>query len=157
MRNLGIALLSAFALAFPAAAKQVTCKDGTTSDSGRGACSHHGGVDKAAKKVKKSSAKKADTKKAEVEPSTGATKDQRARNEAREPTEGTRAENKGGILGGLFGRRSDKSTPRSETRDNDAVRGNAPLAICKDGTKSYSKHHSGTCSNHGGVREWLDK
>ncbi|HEY2194487.1 MAG TPA: DUF3761 domain-containing protein [Actinomycetospora sp.] len=28
-------------------------------------------------------------------------------------------------------------------------------AICKDGTDSHSKHKSGTCSGHGGVREWL--
>ncbi len=27
-------------------------------------------------------------------------------------------------------------------------------AKCKDGTLSYSKHHSGTCSHHGGVAEW---
>jgi hypothetical protein len=31
-----------------------------------------------------------------------------------------------------------------------------PLARCVDGTLSYSKHHRGTCSNHGGVRDWLD-
>lgn len=30
-----------------------------------------------------------------------------------------------------------------------------PTAICKDGTTSYSKHRSGTCSGHGGVRTWL--
>jgi hypothetical protein len=28
-------------------------------------------------------------------------------------------------------------------------------AICNDGTYSYSRHRSGTCSHHGGVREWL--
>ena len=28
-------------------------------------------------------------------------------------------------------------------------------ALCKDGTYSYSKHHSGTCSHHGGVAKWL--
>jgi hypothetical protein len=27
-------------------------------------------------------------------------------------------------------------------------------AKCKDGTYSHSKHHSGTCSHHGGVAEW---
>ena len=31
-----------------------------------------------------------------------------------------------------------------------------PTAKCKDGTLSYSKHHTGTCSDHGGVAEWLD-
>jgi hypothetical protein len=29
-------------------------------------------------------------------------------------------------------------------------------ALCKDGTYSYSQHHSGTCSHHGGVATWLD-
>lgn len=29
-------------------------------------------------------------------------------------------------------------------------------AICNDGTYSYSQNRRGTCSHHGGVREWLD-
>ena len=29
-------------------------------------------------------------------------------------------------------------------------------ALCRDGTYSFSKHHSGTCSRHGGVKKWLD-
>ncbi len=29
-------------------------------------------------------------------------------------------------------------------------------ALCRDGTNSYSRHHSGTCSWHGGVAVWLD-
>jgi hypothetical protein len=29
-------------------------------------------------------------------------------------------------------------------------------AQCRDGTYSFSKHHSGTCSSHGGVARWLD-
>src|ERR1700704_1650672 len=29
-------------------------------------------------------------------------------------------------------------------------------ALCRDGTYSYSQHHSGTCSHHGGVARWLD-
>jgi hypothetical protein len=28
-------------------------------------------------------------------------------------------------------------------------------AQCRDGTYSYSKHASGTCSHHGGVRRWI--
>lgn len=28
-------------------------------------------------------------------------------------------------------------------------------AICQDGTYSQSKHRQGTCSRHGGVKEWL--
>src|SRR5439155_1779842 len=30
-------------------------------------------------------------------------------------------------------------------------------ARCRDGTYSYSQHHSGTCSHHGGVARWLDQ
>lgn len=29
-----------------------------------------------------------------------------------------------------------------------------PMADCKDGTLSHSKHRSGTCSLHGGVLKW---
>jgi hypothetical protein len=28
-------------------------------------------------------------------------------------------------------------------------------AQCRDGTYSFSLHHSGTCSHHGGVANWL--
>jgi Protein of unknown function (DUF3761) len=27
-------------------------------------------------------------------------------------------------------------------------------ATCRDGSISYSEHHSGTCSGHGGVAQW---
>lgn len=29
-------------------------------------------------------------------------------------------------------------------------------ALCRDGIYSYSQHHQGTCSHHGGVAQWLD-
>src|SRR6516165_9521717 len=28
-------------------------------------------------------------------------------------------------------------------------------ALCRDGTYSFSRHRSGTCSHHGGVARWL--
>lgn len=28
-------------------------------------------------------------------------------------------------------------------------------ALCNDGTYSFSQHHQGTCSHHGGVAQWL--
>jgi hypothetical protein len=28
-------------------------------------------------------------------------------------------------------------------------------AQCRDGSYSFSRHHSGTCSRHGGVAHWL--
>jgi uncharacterized protein DUF3761 len=30
-------------------------------------------------------------------------------------------------------------------------------AICNDGSYSYSQHRQGTCSHHGGVKEWINK
>lgn len=32
-----------------------------------------------------------------------------------------------------------------------------PTAVCRDGHISYSRHHSGTCSWHGGVAKWEPK
>ncbi len=29
-----------------------------------------------------------------------------------------------------------------------------PTAGCRDGSISYSEHHRGTCSHHGGVSHW---
>lgn len=37
--------------------------------------------------------------------------------------------------------------------------GSAPAgatAQCSDGSYSFSQHHSGTCSHHGGVSNWLN-
>ena len=31
----------------------------------------------------------------------------------------------------------------------------AQTAVCRDGTYSYSRHRSGTCSHHGGVARWM--
>jgi hypothetical protein len=43
------------------------------------------------------------------------------------------------------------SHPKSSAGDK-----GPPTAKCKDGTLSYAQHHTGACSNHGGVAEWLD-
>ena len=154
MRNIGISLLAAAALALPVAAKtakkaDVTCADGTTAKAGRGACSHHGGVADEKTVAKKKSEKSAA---AESKNKTRAELD-----EGKKETE----KKSGGILDTLFGRkkadtaqgRSSDTTPRSSTRD---AKSGKPTARCKDGTTSYSAHHSGTCSGHGGVAEWLD-
>jgi len=42
-----------------------------------------------------------------------------------------------------------KSPEHSSTVPVDAT------AKCADGTYSFSKHHRGTCSHHGGVSQWL--
>lgn len=41
----------------------------------------------------------------------------------------------------------------------DSTNGQVPAgatALCADGTYSFSQHHSGTCSYHGGVAQWLN-
>ena len=155
MRNIFLAAAAALALSFPAAAKsaatEVQCTDGTTGKAGRGACSRHGGVAKAAIPPA--------AKAAPVEPSTGApAAQQRTRTESKDPQSNTaRAPGNGSVLGGIFGRRDTSDTPRSSTRESPAAKSLKPMATCKDGTTSYSAHHSGTCSGHGGVQTWLDK
>jgi hypothetical protein len=41
----------------------------------------------------------------------------------------------------------------AHTRSGEVPQGAS--ARCRDGTYSFSRHHSGTCSRHGGVDQWL--
>jgi Protein of unknown function (DUF3761) len=45
--------------------------------------------------------------------------------------------------------------PSPSSNPNLEPSGPGPSAICADGTYSYSRNASGTCSWHGGVAEWL--
>ena len=45
--------------------------------------------------------------------------------------------------------------PRPTSTPKPPVHPPGATAICNDGTYSYSQHRRGTCSHHGGVREWL--
>ena len=125
--------------ALPAAAQagKVTCKDGSKSAGGRGACSGHGGVvaasakadvkvdAKAAKAVKKSEAKaekaekKADAKVAKAE------------------------------------KKADQKMDAMAKEDEKDARG--ATAECKDHTYSHAKSHQGACSRHGGVAKFIGK
>jgi hypothetical protein len=49
----------------------------------------------------------------------------------------------------LAGAASNKLTPPSDAAPEGAT------ARCRDGDFSFSRHHSGTCSSHGGVAVWL--
>jgi len=49
------------------------------------------------------------------------------------------------------------TAPKAETsRKQPAAPQGTATAKCKDGSYSYSKQHSGACSHHGGVAQWLD-
>lgn len=43
----------------------------------------------------------------------------------------------------------------AHTKNNQVPEG--ATARCRDGSYSFSRHHRGTCSHHGGVAEWLDQ
>jgi Protein of unknown function (DUF3761) len=135
MKNITVAGLIAapllvFALAMPSAAADpapTTCSDGTTTTStGKGTCSGHGGIQKAAK----------------AKPATAATAAPAAAAPAPAAPAATAAKSS----------TATKSAPTATAGNTDPT---GATAKCKDGTYSKSAHRSGTCSSHGGVAEWL--
>lgn len=145
MKNITIAglvggSLLVFALAMPSFAADptpTTCKDGTTTAStGKGTCSGHGGVQKAAKTaapVTAATAAPAAAAPAAAAPAATAAPAAPAASAAKSST-------------------ATKSAPTATASNTDPT---GATAKCKDGTYSKSAHRSGTCSSHGGVAEWL--
>ena len=124
--------LLVFAMALPCHADSM-CKDGTTSTAtGRGACSGHGGVQKAGK----SAAAAAPAATESASPAAASAPDAAAAPKAAPA--------------------ASKSAPAAKSA---APAGNTDptgaTAKCKDGTYSKSKHHKGSCSHHGGVAEFM--
>ena len=118
-----------FAMALPCHADS-TCKDGTTSTAtGRGACSGHGGVQKAAKSDATAAPASTESASPAAAPATSGA--------------------------------ASKTAPAAAAPKAAAPAGNTDptgaTAKCKDGTYSKSKHHTGSCSHHGGVAEFLTK
>jgi len=128
--RLALALVFVCATTWAETAPTVTCKDGTTSKGGRGACRGHGGVDrtKAAGAVVPAPA-----------PSPAA---QNAR-PAAIPT--PRAPARGAT------EKVARSGGKSATDDPTGA-----LAKCRDGMYWHGTRHNGSCSHHGGVESWLD-
>ena len=144
--------LAPFAL--NAQAATATCKDGTTSTAtGRGACSGHGGVDKAATKAAAKSDSKAAAK--------------AAKSEAKEAKSTTKADTKADVKAQTkSAKAAEKSTSKAVSSDVKETGKTAKVAAsntdptnatakCKDGTYSHAATHRGACSRHGGVSEWL--
>jgi Protein of unknown function (DUF3761) len=103
-----------------------TCKDGTTSTStGKGTCSGHGGVQKDSKSQPAAAA----TAATPAAPAAAATAPAAAKSST-----------------------ASKSAPTAASSNTDPT---GATAKCKDGTYSKSQHRSGTCSSHGGVAQWL--
>jgi hypothetical protein len=127
-------LLSASALS--AQAGKVTCKDGSTSNGGRGACSSHGGIKTAATKA---------TAKADVKAAKKATAESKA---------AKKAETKAAPKADTKVAKADKKATTSASADDHNSAG--ATAECKDHTYSHAKSHRGACSRHGGVAKFLD-
>jgi hypothetical protein len=193
MRSLLFTCIVALAAPAPVYAQTVTCADGTTSEAGRGACSHHGGVAKT--RAPRQAEPKRDTP-------TRADRGVRCTDGTYSKATGRGACSRhGGVAGnddtgsttvvhcadgsistatgrgacshhgGLANEQARtptterRTTPTTERRTttrekpwwgDEGPREGEPLARCMDGSLSYSKHHRGTCSGHGGVRDWLD-
>ena len=137
----------------PAAAAPTTCKDGTSSTAtGRGACSGHGGVQKASPGSSGGSASGSSTAST---PSSSSS----APAAGTPPASGSAMKAAAGSSGSSSSGSSTASTPSSSSSNSTTTGNTDPTgatAKCKDGTYSKSKHHSGTCSKHGGVDQWMD-
>jgi hypothetical protein len=174
--RLAVALVFVCGIAFAETAPStVTCKDGSSSKGGRGACRGHGGIDKT-----KSPGGEAEAAPAPAEaPAAMVTcKDGSSSKGGRGACRGH-----GGVdkTGGAAA--SAPATPPApaaaktpppappphaavpppSTRTAKATGGKADsddptgaLAKCKDGTYWHGTVHSGSCSHHGGVDSWLD-
>src|SRR5690349_24001200 len=119
------AIAAVFASTAGAQAKTVTCSDGTTSTAtGRGACSGHGGVKKAEKKVEKK-AESAAKKSEKAAEKTAAKTEKKSEGAAKKAASSGAA----------------KSVAKKE----------GAQVTCTDGT--MSKPGRGACSGHGGVKK----
>ena len=142
------------------AAAQVTCIDGSTSASGRGACSGHGGIDRGETKATRTAAK-ADVKAAKAEEHAAAS--------TVKCTDGAMSAGGRGACSGHGGiavaTRAQARAEKAETRataaraavGNGSAEDNNPvgaIAKCKDGMYSHSKNRRGACGHHGGVASW---
>jgi hypothetical protein len=144
------------------AAATSVCKDGTTtSASGRGACSRHGGVDAQATKAAHETTHSANSN-AQVSCSDGTTsKSGRgacshhggvATSATTALPAPTRAQTPVRSQSQV-----PASAPRATTSRSGASEDNNPtgsIAQCKDGLYSHARHRQGACSRHGGVAKW---
>jgi Protein of unknown function (DUF3761) len=147
------------------AAPAVTCKDGTTSKGGKGACSHGGvaqGTTAAPTAVKNGPLPEAAQTGARVRCSDGSSAPHGGRgacsghggidkNAANDNSGAAPVTKQATAVTPAAG------TPHSEPMNTpDAALPGKATAKCKDGSLSSSKHRSGTCSRHGGVAQWMD-
>jgi hypothetical protein len=156
----------------------VTCKDGTTSKGGKGACSHHGGVAGGAQSAPAPGAAPAPAPAAKPSAAPPPAPEPMVKCKDGSESKGGKGacSHHGGVASGDMGGPAaapPPAAPKSSGAAPSTTQGRAapasprpgssgapaqsrqPTAKCKDGSMSYSAHHSGACSHHGGVAEWL--
>ena len=153
-----LATSSLWAASANAQAATTICNDGTTSTaSGRGACSGHGGVKAAAAEKKATKAAKtetkADAKVAKTETKADAkvakTETKAATKTAKTATKAAKSEAKETKVAAA----PAATKVGSGAADDDNPAG--AIAKCKDGKYSHAKSRRGACGHHGGVASWL--
>lgn len=132
-----------------AQAATVTCKDGTSSAGGRGACSSHGGILTPAMKAKMDAEAKEKAAKAAEKASKEAAKDAAAKAKA-----DAHAAKVAAKTAAKAEKKADKVAEKAEDKEEHEAKG--ATAECKDHTYSHAKTHQGACSRHGGVAKFLD-
>ena len=141
----------------------VSCRDGTSSAGGRGACSHHGGVavsteQSSAGNDSKGNDSKGNDSKAESSDAAANDGESVTCKDGTSSTGGRGAcSHHGGVDVAAEPSVATETRSAEETAPLSARPANAPAeasARCNDGTYSETKHRSGACSHHGGVRDW---
>src|SRR6185437_4326518 len=128
------------------AAAMVTCKDGSTSKGGRGACRGHGGVNKGASAARSTSTPASPESNAAPTPASPAAPATPAAPAASPPANTRAARTSRAASTGMA---AGKSSAHENTDPSGAI------AQCKDGLYSHAAHREGACSKHGGVAKWL--
>ena len=162
------------------AAPTVTCKDGSTSKGGRGACHGHGGVDKTQAAGEGSAPAAAAS--APAAPATtvtckdgtsskggrgacrghgGVDKTNGAAAKSAPPPAATAPPPSAATPPPAAAPRASTSHPTATAKATSGGKAatddpTGALAKCKDGTYWHGTRHSGSCSHHGGVDSWLD-
>lgn len=155
-------LLPSLALAQTPAGATAKCKDGTysTAKSTQGRCSAHGGV------ASLVTSKKPSTRSTSTSRSSATSKHTTASTTSSSRTPTSRTTSRRSTSKTAPGKSAPSQTPppptsgSAESSQIPTVRAPAgapagATALCKDGTYSTSKVHTGACSHHGGVSQWL--
>jgi hypothetical protein len=134
---------------------QVTCKDGSKSAGGQGACSGHGGISKSSVKADvkaATAATKADAK-ADVKVAKADAKAAKVEMKADSKVAAAKIDAKADKVAAKADAKMAKADAKASTMDTDP---RGATAVCKDKSYSHSKTHQGACSSHGGVTKFLD-